>query len=146
MISKIRHAVPAIACAMLLFAFPAGSAAGEDLGKLVAALNVAETPEEVSAAVGAILESGIGIAELAAALANGPAYPADAQRGWAVDKVEASDGRQRPFHLYVPDAYRYAKKWPLLVDMHGGVSRPQLISRQQFEQFRAQMWFEGAEK
>ncbi len=44
--------------------------------------------------------------------------------GWHVLAATDKNGIARPFHLYVPESARGAERPPLLVYMHGGVSRP----------------------
>jgi len=49
------------------------------------------------------------------------------KKGVHVDTNLCIDGIERPYYLYVPSRYNHTKKTPLLVYLHGGVSRKDLI-------------------
>ena len=49
--------------------------------------------------------------------------------GWHVLIAKDGKGVARPFHLYVPESARTGDPVPLLVHMHGGVSRPAFADR-----------------
>jgi len=83
--------------------------------------------------------------EVAKWFAEGRAYAADAPKGWLDRTVKGSDGKERPYLLYVPADYTPEKKYPFLVDMHGGVSRPVLLTHRELEQMKF-FWGEQAEK
>ncbi len=44
-------------------------------------------------------------------------------RGFRARNILCIDGVERPYYLYIPSTYDYNKKTPLLVYLHGGVSR-----------------------
>ena len=73
-----------------------------------------------------------------------PAPPTEA--GWHVLEATDSENVTRPYHLYVPEsAVRATEPLPLLIDMHGGVSRPEFIDAERFAQFR-ETWTEIADE
>ncbi len=84
--------------------------------------------------------------KLEALLKSGRRYGEDAPTGWSVLKNRAGDGKERPFHLLVPSDYDPVRKYPLLVNMHGGVSRTALIPEEYFQQYRDQMWAQDGRK
>ena len=71
--------------------------------------------------------------ELAQALARGRTYKTDVETGWQVAWQNCPDGERRPYHVYVPETYDPKTPYPLFFDLHGGVSRPQIIDPAQFE-------------
>lgn len=72
-------------------------------------------------------------------LKEGKEYPADVKKGWQVLTTACSDGKSRPFHLYVPQSYEEAKRSPVLINLHGAVSRPTLLSEEMLKGSR-EMW------
>jgi poly(3-hydroxybutyrate) depolymerase len=83
--------------------------------------------------------------EVAKCLAQGRDYAGDVPKGWLDRTVQGSDGKERPYLLYVPQDYTPGKRYPFLVDMHGGVSRPSVLSHDDFEQMKF-FWAEHAER
>lgn len=66
--------------------------------------------------------------------------------GWSVQTAVDEAGVGRPYHLYVSEKAATAEREaPLLVDMHGGVSRQAFIDEVQFTQFRGQ-WVDLADE
>jgi hypothetical protein len=63
--------------------------------------------------------------EVAKRLALGRAYAGDVPTGWIERTITGSDGEERDYLLFVPEGYDPAKRYPFLVDLHGGVSRPE---------------------
>jgi hypothetical protein len=108
----------ALAAALLLAVAPAPDAK-EMVGRLLAA-----KPEERKAHVDGIVAAKPDPAEVAAALAAGRAYAADVPKGWLKRTVVAPDGRERPYLLHVPAKYDPAKRYRMLIDLHGGINRP----------------------
>ena len=49
------------------------------------------------------------------------------KRGIIKEEIRCIDGKTRPFFWYIPDSYDPAKKSPLLIYLHGGVSRKEII-------------------
>lgn len=53
------------------------------------------------------------------------AWDADADKGKPVTWMRRGpDGKERTIHAFAPESYTPEKAWPLLVYLHGGVSRP----------------------
>jgi membrane-associated protease RseP (regulator of RpoE activity) len=71
-------------------------------------------------------------------LKEGKEYSADVKKGWQILTTASSDGKSRPFHLYVPSSYEPKKRLPVLINLHGAVSRPTLLSGE-LKEFR-EMW------
>ena len=67
-------------------------------------------------------------ARVAALLAEGRSYGKDVQTGWLERTQLCSDGKERPYLLYVPADYDPTRRYRLVVELHGGVSRPALPS------------------
>jgi len=86
-----------------------------------------------------------GAAKLAACLAQGRVHKADVPTGWLERTNACTDGVARNYLLFVPEDYTPAKKYRLLIDMHGGVSRAQMLSHAELEQMKF-FWGEHAEK
>jgi membrane-associated protease RseP (regulator of RpoE activity) len=72
-------------------------------------------------------------------LKQGVEYSKDARKGWQILTTACSDGKSRPFHVYVPESYDPTKRWSVLINLHGAVSRPTLLSEQMMKGFR-EMW------
>ena len=91
---------------------------------VVEKLFAARTADERKAAIDAAVESKCDAASIAAALCAGRSYAAGAPTGWLKKTIVAPDGKKRPYLLYVPEKYDPARRWRMVIDMHGGVSRP----------------------
>jgi poly(3-hydroxybutyrate) depolymerase len=115
-----------------------------DLDGAVRSFLAAEDGAAREAAAARVLALEPDPAELEACLARGWTYPEDEPRGWVVDTHVASDGKARPYHLFVPESYDPAEPSPLLVNLHGGVSRPEVIPEEGFREYRAARWHQGA--
>ena len=76
---------------------------------------------------------------IANVLAKGRDYKKDAKTGWLSLKNKCIDGVSRPFHLYIPENYTPEKKYMMLFDLHGGISRPAVISEEMLTN-RHQFW------
>ena len=72
-------------------------------------------------------------------LRQGRSYPADTKKGWHVFTNACSDGKNRPYHVYVPKGYDPARKHPAIVSLHGGVGRPNLLPENLVNQIRAEL-------
>lgn len=117
----------ALVLAVALAALPGGAAraADADVREIVAKLYAAKTDEQRRAVVDAALAGpALDAGALAAALSAGRSYSAPAATGWVERMAKAPDGKERPYLLHVPAKYDPSKRYPLLLEMHGGVSRP----------------------
>ncbi len=123
----------------LLSAAPAPQAK-EAVQRLLAA-----RPEERKALVDALVAAKPDPAEVAAALAAGRTYAADVPRGWLERTAVAPDGKERPYLLHVPAKYDPAKRYRMVIDMHGGVSRPKTLTHAELEQMKF-FWGQEAEE
>jgi predicted esterase len=60
-------------------------------------------------------------------LKNGRKYDSNVKTGWQIAENSCLDGKERPYHFYIPVNYKPAKKYPLIIYLHGGVGSSQLI-------------------
>jgi predicted esterase len=114
------------------------------LERAVGAFFSAARGEAREKAVEAILKLSPGPERLEALLKKGRDYGEDVPKAWIVKKNRAKDGVERPYHLLVPAGYDPGKKYALVINMHGGVSRPTLIPDNMFSRYRDQMWAQDA--
>jgi predicted esterase len=130
---------------LALAALPAAPAVAQDdpLPAAVADLFAARGGEATEAAVAKVLALSPEPAKVLDLLRRGPAREAPAERGWLSRKTAYPDGAQRPWHLLVPENYDPAIPSPVLVHMHGGVSRPEMIPEEQMAEYR-EFWAAGA--
>ncbi len=112
---------------------------------LVAKLLAAKTAAERKAAIDEIVAAKPDAEAVAAALAAGRSYAADAPSGWLEKTIVAPDGRVRPYLLHVPAKRDPAKRLRMVVDLHGGVSRPEHLSYEDLEEMKFG-WGDEAEK
>lgn len=54
-------------------------------------------------------------------------FKSTVEKGIQIDTNLCIDGIKRPYYLYIPPQYDHTKRTPLLVYLHGGVSRKDLI-------------------
>jgi len=98
---------------------------------------------EAGEAVQAVLDAGREPSEIVAALAKPVEVPA-AEPGWHEAEAKDENGVARPFEFYVPKSIG-AKPAPLLVHLHGGVSRPEWFPNPG-RRSTGRMWVESAEE
>ena len=108
-----------LACAILVAC--AGLAA-QDLDKDVAKYLAAEGKEQRAELLKKLVGANVPLQDVMAAIAKGPTRPEEPKKGWVTFKAG-----EAPVVLWVPDDYDATKKYTLLVDLHGGVSRPRFI-------------------
>ena len=133
-----------IAAAVTLALLATIATADEALPDALAALR-ASGPKDRDEAAKAVLALSPTLDGIAEALDAGLPPPA-ATEGWSVREAVDSEGVGRPYHLYIPKSVAATgDPAPLLVDMHGGVSRPVFIDEQRFSQFRT-AWVPVAEE
>jgi hypothetical protein len=119
-------------------------AAGEEID-LVQEFLDAQDVEARAKLRSAIAQAALDPARVAERLAAGRTYAADVDQGW-LERVNAcADGVERPYLLFVPEDYDPAKRYRLVVDMHGGVSRPKLLTHAELEQMKF-FWGEHAKE
>lgn len=74
-----------------------------------------------------IIDSGVSCKHLAAYLRNHISEPDETENGFVERTIPCSDGVDRPYIVYRPDTWNPASPVPLLVIIHGGVGRADLI-------------------
>ena len=126
---RVRWVRPAIARAVLvLAALAAGGAvapaAAQDLESAVADFWAAGSPEEIAAAAEGILALDPGIESLFPLVRAGGAYDPGVPRGRRVLTRRNPEGVEYRTIAWIPDDYDPARRYPVRVYLHGGVSRP----------------------
>ena len=96
----------------------------QDLASAVDAFWAAGAGEEIDDAVEAILELDPEIEPLWTRVRAGATYGAEVPRGRQVMSRENADGVEYRYAVHVPDDYDPARRYPVRVYLHGGVSRP----------------------
>ena len=99
-------------------------ALAQDLPAAVDAFWAAGSPDEIDRAVQTILALDPDIEPLWANLRAGATYRDDVPRGRQVLTRANADGVEHRYVLYVPADYDPARRYPVRVYLHGGVSRP----------------------
>lgn len=108
----------------LLGAPPARAAADAPaIDAAFAAFWRASTPAEAARGAEAIASSGVSFDEALERLRRGRPYGADVPRG-VVRRSHQIDGVAFPYTLDVPASYDPSRAWPVRVQLHGGISRP----------------------
>jgi predicted esterase len=102
----------------------AGSAEPDSLLKAFFEASDATTRK---AAIAAIRVQAPDPLEVERRLRLGRSFPAGAKTGWQVLTNTCLDGKPRPYHVFVPKQYDPARKHPVFVSLHGGVSRPNFV-------------------
>jgi poly(3-hydroxybutyrate) depolymerase len=119
------------------------AAAGDELDGALAALRTAARAD-YDARVRAVLDLKPETAEVMRRLEKGPEVTTTLEAGWHSLEAEDETGVRRPFQIYVPAAaVGKAEPLPLLIYMHGGVSRPDYV---QAEGQIGTMWVESADE
>ncbi len=88
----------------------------------VGSLLAAATEQETAAAARVLLESGLPFDEVYARLSSGRRYQANVPRGVVSDSY-AEAGTRFFYTLDVPDSYAPERRFPVRVQLHGGVGR-----------------------
>ncbi len=96
----------------------------QDLGEAVQALWAAAPGDDADDAVESILALGPEIGPLFTRVRAGAVYDPDAPRGRQVLSRENPDGVEFRYEVHVPESYDSARRYPVHVYLHGGVSRP----------------------
>jgi predicted esterase len=134
-------------CAAALFILTSLVASGRGLAaepdpRFKAFFEAAE-PAARQSAIAAILAAAPDPMDVERALQQGRSYPADTKKGWQVLTHTGTDGKARPYHVYVPKSYDPARKHPVIVSLHGGVGRANLLSDDLVSQIRAGLETDG---
>ncbi|UCC12392.1 MAG: PDZ domain-containing protein [candidate division WOR-3 bacterium] len=114
-----------IICVLALSLF--AQAFGADVSTYVHQLVQESDAARLAALEKNVLEMGPSAEELVDALKNAPLSPASGT-GIVRRKNLCIDGIERPYYLYIPTQYDHQTMTPLLVYLHGGVSREELAS------------------
>lgn len=128
--TRVRLALVPGAAAVLLAvaALPAqaGQSSADDqaLDAAVEQFWASATDAEFAAASSAILGLEPGIEAIWPRLRAGRTYPRDVPTGRQLLSRTNRDGVEHPYIVRVPDSYDPAIRYPLVVYLHGGVSRP----------------------
>jgi predicted esterase len=127
------------AAGLLILVSPLVHAQGKaaDLGPLLKAFFDAADPPARRAAIAAIRAAAPGPRDVERGLRQGRSYPADVPKGWQIFTHTGSDGKARPYHVYIPKGYDPARKHAAIVQLHGGVSRADLLPEAALKQMRA---------
>ncbi len=125
-------------------AAPAWAQEEPDITDLMREVRIAPLPAR-EAAVQAVLAAKPSTDEVEVVLMSGvQLLKADA--GWSRHDATDSEGVSRPYHLYIPQRVsRSNDASPLLVHMHGGVSRPAFTTAEEFTA-RGSMWKDLADR
>ena len=129
-----RPLVAGLAAALALLAVAVPARGDDAAAARVRAFLDAETPEARAEAAKALVAAKPPFAAVASALAAGRAYAKDVPTGWLERTQRCSDGKDRPYLLYVPEGYDPTKRYRLVLDLHGGVSRPALLTHDELRQ------------
>jgi poly(3-hydroxybutyrate) depolymerase len=97
-----------------------------ELDPLLKAFFEAADPPARQAAIAAIRAVAPNPLDVEKGLRRGRNYPADARKGWQALTHTGSDGKARPYFVYVPGAYSPARRHPLVVTLHGNVNERSL--------------------
>ena len=110
--------------AVLSLAWLPPSASGQDLERAVQDFWAAGSPDEIDRTVDAVLALDPDIESLWPLVRAGAIYDTDVPRGRQLLNRENPDGVEYRYLAYVPEAYDPARRYPVRVYLHGGVSRP----------------------
>src|SRR5262245_11048112 len=121
------------AASIVLSARPA-RADDEPLSKQVAEFLAAATPEARAKTAAAMAKGKPEFARVAALLAEGRTYAAAGETGWLKRSQLCSDGKSRPYLVYVPKEYDPAKRHRLVLDLHGAVAQPRTATYEELDE------------
>lgn len=102
----------------------AGQSADDALDEALAPFWSAASSDEIAAATAAILATEPGIEPIWGRLRAGRAYERDVPTGRRLLTRENRDGVEHGYVVRVPEGYDPAARYPVIVYLHGGVSRP----------------------
>ncbi len=134
-----RLAAACLTAGLVLAAVAVFAQEGPDIDGLMKKFFDASDEKARSQAISLIEFSGASSLEIEKHLRAGRKYSEDVETGWQVLYNKCTDGKKRPYHLYVPENYDPKKKYPIFFDLHGGVSRPAIVSIEQMKSRRS-LW------
>jgi predicted esterase len=135
----VRHFLLALGVLSFLGAAASPSRGQENasqLDSLMKAYFAAANDQAKSAAIDALCKSGAEAQEIERRLRIGRGFAKDQPTGWQARDNECLDGKTRPFHLYAPTDYSPQNKYPLVVFLHGAVSRADVPPAREMETLR----------
>lgn len=145
----MKHALPLLLALLVSgLLLPATARADEEtptLEDLVSAFLDAPDADAAEERIASLLVEAPDPLEVESLLARGRTYPADVPTGWVERGTFCTDGVRRNVLLYVPEDYDPAQRQRLLVDLHGGVSRPRMLGFEELEQMKF-FWGEHAQE
>ena len=119
---------------LLLLVLPAAATAGQEpLESLIQRLLAAREEKAHKAIIEDILALQPDVNEVLRLLKRGRTYSGDVETGWQRFANPCRDDVKRPYLVWIPESYDPARRYPLLVEMHGGVSRPRLVPDRYFK-------------
>ncbi len=113
-----------------------GQENASQLDSLMKGYFAAADSQAKAAAIDALCKSGVEIKEIEKRLRAGRDLAKDAPTGWQALSNACLDGKTRPFHLYAPPNYAPDHKYPLVVFLHGAVSRTEVPPAREMESLR----------
>lgn len=127
-VGRLAGLATALGLAAVLASAPGPALAGQSgddaLDEAVAAFWAASTDDEIAAATAAILSIDPDIEAIWGRLRAGRAYARDVPTGRRLLARENRDGLEHGYVVRVPESYDPAARYPVIVYLHGGVSRP----------------------
>lgn len=130
---------------LILLGFLAPSAQKKGIGEFTTEFFNASTKIEQDKMIKSLLNLNPKIEEVRNLLKRGRKYSKDVPLGWNVFENLCIDSIERPYHIYIPEDYDPEKRYIVLFDLHGGVSREELIPEKDFEKRRS-FWEDEAKR
>lgn len=127
--ARVSRAAALLVCALCAVqAWRPVAAASPAVEAALAAFLAADTPQAASRAAEGVRAAQASFDEVYAALERGRAFSREVPRG-VVKASHVLEGVEFPFVIDVPEGYDPARRYPLRVQLHGGVSRPDATPR-----------------
>jgi predicted esterase len=122
---------------LMVTSAPWRGASAAEADPLLKAFFEAADPPALQAAIAAIRAASLDPLDVERRLRQGRMYSSDVKKGWQVFTHTGLDGKARPYHVYAPKRYDPTRKHPVIVSLHGGVSRRDLLPDAVVSQMRA---------